>query len=241
MIKGKKVLSIIPARGGSKGLPGKNIRSLLGRPLIHWTIERSLACTYIDRTFVSTEAPEIADVSRKAGADIPFHRPAILATDSASSIDVILNVVDELKARYDEDYDLLLMLEPTSPLRKPDDLSRAIEQFVNSPLQPTALVSGGELHTEHPLWTKRLDEKQFVRPYIEVEGNFYQRQLLPKAYFPYGVVYLSTVDSMRKERTFYQERTLLFEIERWQNYEIDDFLDFLCVEAVMQSQRKGTV
>ena len=126
MIGQQRLLAIIPARGGSKRLPGKNIMDLAGKPLIAWTIEAALNSKYIDRVVVSTDDQEISNVSIKYGVEVPFLRPKSLATDDASSIDTIINVLGEIKI-IDQHYEYIVLLQPTSPLRTEIDIDKAIE------------------------------------------------------------------------------------------------------------------
>jgi CMP-N-acetylneuraminic acid synthetase len=228
----RTILAIITARGGSKGLPKKNIRVLCGKPLIAWTIEHACNSAYVDRIVVSTDDEEIAEIARQHGAEVPFLRPKALARDGSPSIDAVLHAINWLEDRGDH-YDLILLLEPTSPLRKKTDLDDAVTLMLNNIDNADALVSVGEVHQEHPYIIKKV-EGGYVKPFINTGENVYQRQQLPAAYFPYGVVYLSKTDALKKHKTFYQERALPYFIERWQNYEIDDIYDFICIEAIMK-------
>ncbi len=229
----KTILALIPARGGSKGLPRKNIRPLLGKPLIAWTIEQAKASKYIDRVVVSTDDEEIAEIARKYGAEVPFMRPKELARDDSPTIDAILHAL-EFFSKRGENFDLLALLEPTSPLRKKGDIDRGIELLINSGNKATAVVSVGKVTLEHPAIMKVITEEGLLKNFWDVPENIYQRQQLPDVYFPYGVLYLSYVDALLKYHTFYQPKTLPLFIERWQNYEIDDYYDFLCIEAIMK-------
>jgi len=121
MIAGKKVIAIIPARGGSKGLPNKNIKPLLGKPLINWTIEVAQRSKYFDNLIVSTDSESIAEVALSANCRVPFIRPSELATDHTPSSEVVLHVLDFYEKK-DQDYDILVLLEPTSPLREDSDM-----------------------------------------------------------------------------------------------------------------------
>jgi CMP-N-acetylneuraminic acid synthetase len=231
-MKKMEIIALIPARGGSKGLPRKNIRLLTGKPLIAWTIEQAKSSRYIDKVVVSTDDPEIAEIAEKYGAEVPFLRPEELATDDAKTIDVIMHAVN----RFENDgkyFDIVVLLEPTSPLRKEDDLDNSIEFFIKNIDKVDSLVSVGEVHLENPYIMKKV-ENGWVKPFIEIDENLYQRQQLPKIYFPYGVIYLSKISTLKKYKTFYQERTIPYLIERWQNYEIDDVYDFICIEAILR-------
>ncbi len=234
MYKNKKILAVITARGGSKGLPRKNIRELCGKPLIAWTIEQAKRSKYLDRTIVSTDDEEIAEISKKYGAEVPFLRPKELALDTTPSIDVLIHAIDFLK-KQGENYDYLALLEPTSPLRKKNDLDNAIATLIENEHLADSLVSLGEIHLEHPAILKIVSNEGFVIPYENEKLTILRRQdIEQKIYFPYGVIYLSKIDSLVKKKTFYQSKTIAFFIERWQNYEIDDIYDFLCVEAIMK-------
>jgi CMP-N,N'-diacetyllegionaminic acid synthase len=236
MYKKKKILALIPARAGSKGLPGKNIRPLMGKPLIAWSIENVLGSQYVDRIVVSTDSPAIAAIARKHGADVPFLRPKELSTDKASTIDAISHAVDYFKEKG-EDFDYIALLEPTSPLRNKDDIDKAIKRLIDVQNKADSLVSVGQVHMEHPGIVKKIINGKIV-PYCSVTGKIFRRQDLDKAYFPYGVIYLSKTKTLFETRTFYQKKTIPYFIERWQNYEVDDIFDFYCIEAVLKMKSK---
>ncbi len=237
MIDGKKILAVIPARGGSKGLPRKNLLEMCGKPLIAWTIEQAMHSKHIDRIFVSTDSREIADVAEKQGVDVPFLRPDEFARDSSPTSEAVIHALDSFEV-IGERYDYVTVLEPTSPLRKQDDIDKGIARFASNERAQT-LISVGEVHTEHPMIVKKLDRAGFVSPYLPESKRVFQRQQVDKAYFPYGVIYLSRTEAYRTSKTFYSENTLSLEIERWQNYEIDDALDFLVVEQIMKKYIGG--
>ena len=231
----KKIIAIIPARGGSKGLPGKNIKPLLGKPLIAWTIEQAKKSTYIDKLIVSTDYPEIAEISKKYGAEIPFFRPQKYARDDSSIYETISHALCWLENKG-EYYDILILLEPTSPLRKNGDIDRAIELFLKNFDKADALVSVGEVHLENPYIVRKINKDGYLEPLIKTNKSGAQRQKLPKSYFPYGVIYLSKVAELKKHKTFYQKKTIPYLIERWQHYEIDDIYDFICVERILKDR-----
>jgi CMP-N-acetylneuraminic acid synthetase len=230
---------LIPARGGSKGLPGKNILPLSGKPLIAWTILQGLASEHTDDVVVSTDDKKIAQISRRYGADVPFMRPDELATDTATSIDVVFHALDHLSG-IGKEYDYVAVLEPTSPLRKKGDLDKSIRILIDSNDKAECLVSLGKIALEHPIYAKKIEKTGCVSPYFKVSGKYSRRQDLPIAYFPYGVIYLSKVSALRKYRTFYQKRTISYLIERWQNYEIDDAYDYKCIVSIMK-EKKGEI
>jgi CMP-N,N'-diacetyllegionaminic acid synthase len=232
VINGKSAIGIVPARGGSKGLPGKNIRPLCGKPLIGWTIEKALRSRHLDVVVVSTDSEEIAAVARSAGADVPFLRPAALATDKSSSMDVVRHVLDHYRAGGRE-FVYTALLEPTSPLREDGDIDAMLEQL-DAQAQFDAIVSVGEVG-EHPSIMKRLTANG-IEPFARELALTTRRQDNEPAYFPYGVAYISRTANMLAENTFYPQACTAFPLQRYQNYEIDDIYDFLCVEAVMKHQ-----
>jgi CMP-N,N'-diacetyllegionaminic acid synthase len=237
MIKDKRILALIPARGGSKGLPGKNILPLLGKPLIAWTIENALLSKYLDKVLVSTDYQEIAEIARKFGAEAPFLRPAELATDQSPTIDTIFHALDFFE-NQGLHFDYLALLEPTSPLRKEGDIDKAIEILYENDAIADSVVSVGEVHMEHPAIIKKI-VNGLVKPFLEKSETVLRRQDLQEVYFPYGVIYLSKTDKLRELKTFYQERTLPYFIDRWQNYEVDDIFDLVCIEGILKYKLPG--
>ena len=227
-----ETLAIIPARGGSKGLPRKNVRPLLGKPLLCWTIEQARASKAINCIHVSTDDPEIAAVAGEFGNPPLFLRPAEFAQDSSPTIDAIVYTLDRY-ADLGKEFDIVALLEPTSPLRAEADLDSALNLLRSRMGEADSLVSLGEVHTENPYICKHVSNG-WVTPFITSDQLIYQRQQLPKVYFPYGVVYASKTSTLRQQRSFYQDRTIPYYIQRWQNYEIDDIYDFCCVESVMK-------
>lgn len=234
MLDGRRVIALIPARGGSKGLPGKNIRPLCGRPLIAWSIDKALKSRHLDRVVVSTDDPEIARVAREHGAEVPFLRPAELATDSASTYDVIRHALAHYRDRHGEEFDYTVLLEPTSPLREDDDIDRALLALHERSADYDSIVSLGRV-TEHPSIMKRLAGQGF-EPFCPELAQTTRRQDNAPAYFPYGVAYIAKTRVLLEENTFYARRATWYEIKRYQHYEIDDLHDFLCVEAVMRHE-----
>lgn len=227
----EKVLAIIPARAGSKGIPGKNIKPIGGYPLITWTIRQALGATLLGKVIVSTDGDEIARIAQDSGAEVPFVRPPEFAQDHSPTSDVVIHALDFYSERGME-FEMVAVLEPTSPLRKASDIDRGIE-MLGKRTDAFSLVSVGEVHTEHPMIVKRID-RDFVVPYMPESRKIHQRQQADPAFFPYGVLYLARSDKFRELRTFYTERTLPMKIERWQNYEVDDDVDFTIIDTLIQ-------
>lgn len=235
MFKNKKILAVVTARGGSKGLPGKNIKMLNGKPLIVWTLLSIKKSKYIDATYVSTDDNEIAQVCIDNGFDVPDLRPAHLATDKASSMDVLRYSIEKMRS-HNREFDYLLLLEPTSPLRKNNDLDCIIELAANTP-EADGVISVGSVHPEHPSIIKKINEKGYIQPYSDDITLTSRRQDEDEALFPYGVGYLIKVERFMDTNTIYTDSMLPYRLERWQNYEIDDIYDFCCIEAIMKEIR----
>ena len=234
MISNKRIIAIIPARGGSKGLPGKNIRQLCGKPLIAWSVERALQSRYVDAVVVTTDSHEIAGIARGHGAAVPFLRPAHLASDMASSVDTVLHALDYYRKMLEQTFDYVVLLEPTSPLREPDDIDNMLDKLLAHANDFDAIVSVGEVH-EHPSIVKRL-EGNCLLPFHENLTMESRRQDNVPAYFPYGVAYIVACQTLYALRTFYPPRATFFKIKRHQCFEIDDLCDFLLVETMMQQE-----
>lgn len=232
MYKNKTFLAIIPARGGSKGLPGKNIKKLCGQPLIAWSIESGLKSLYIDDVVVTTDSAEIAEISKKYGASVPFLRPPELASDTATTFDAVVHTIDYYQKNLGKTYDFIVLLEPTSPLREKNDLDEMIRKIVALGDDFDAIVSIGEVH-EHPSIMKRIDGDTIV-PYCTELTMMSRRQDNRPAYFPYGVAYIVKMKTFLEEQTFYPTRTTHRIIKRYQCYEIDDIYDFLAIENIMK-------
>lgn len=237
MIDGKRILAVVPARGGSKGLPEKNIKPLQGKPLICWTLDSARRSRYIDKVFVSTDSSKIADICKKYGVDVPTLRPAELAEDYTPSADVMIYTLDLLE-ELGETYDYLLLLEPTSPLRDDDDLDNIIKLAADHP-EADGVISVGQVHTEHPLIVKKIGQNGYLCPYLGEKNDIFQRQQEDEALFPYGVGYLVRTDKFRQSKTVYMDCMVPYSIQRWQNYEIDDIYDFICIDAIMKWRKSG--
>ncbi len=214
----KKVLAIIPARGGSKRLPQKNILDLNGKPLIAWTIESALQSKYIDKVIVSTDSLAIKKISEKYGAEVPFIRPESLSTDIASSIDVIKHAL----SFYHNKFDYVVLLQPTSPLRIFSDIDSAFELITK---EVKAVVSVCE--TEHsPLWSNTLDANLSMRNFIRDELKNKRSQDLPVYYRLNGAIYIAEVNYFYQNNGFFGENTKAYIMPQERSVDIDTELDF---------------
>jgi len=233
MYKNKTFLAIIPARGGSKGLPGKNIKEICSKPLVAWSIEAGVKSKYVDEVMVTTDYQEIADIAKEYGANVPFLRPEFLASDTATSFDAIKHTIDFYKNELHREFDYIVLLEPTSPLREDCDIDNMIEKIVNNEAEFDSIVSIGEVH-EHPSIMKKIINNNHLSAYCQELEMKTRRQDNDVAYFPYGVAYIVKRKSLLDEETFYTKRNTFYEIKRYQCYEIDDIYDFLAIENIMK-------
>ncbi len=236
MIAGKRVLGLITARGGSKGLPGKNIRPLCGKPLIAWTIDAARAAKTLDAVVVSTDSEDIAAVARAHGAEVPFLRPEALASDGASSIDVVEHAVKFLAAAG-RSFDLLVLLEPTSPLREASDIDEGLAQMIAQNADSTVSVCRAE--TEHPAFMFKHGAAGRLESAMPGGFKVLRRQDLEPMFFLEGTLYASRIDTLLATRTFCQANTVGYEVPRWKAPEIDDLIDFLHVEAILTHKGLG--
>ena len=236
MIADKKILAIVPARGGSKGLPGKNIRMLCGKPLIAWPIHSAKKSRYIDQVIVSTDDPEIAEIAQAEGAEVPFLRPPELATDTATSISVIEHAVGYL-AEEGESFNYCVLLEPTSPMTENKDVDSALERLDRQRDIADAIVGISMVEGTHPAFDVVLDERKRIHPYLQ-EGfdAVTRRQEIENLYFLDGSLYISDIEVLLKRQGFYHERTLGFKMPKWKSFEVDDIVDFFCIEAIMNNR-----
>jgi CMP-N,N'-diacetyllegionaminic acid synthase len=188
MINKNSILGIIPARSGSKGIPNKNIKIMLGKPLIAHTIETASKSRYIDHLIISTESEEIANVSRQYGGDVPFMRPGEYSTDNARAIDVIIHALKSSEELDKKNYELIVYLEPTSPNRSIEDIDSAIELFSHE--QADSLASVTEATQYHPILMKKIECNRLKTFFLEEPEGMPRQLYEPKAYMRNGAVYI---------------------------------------------------
>jgi CMP-N,N'-diacetyllegionaminic acid synthase len=225
-------VAIIPARGGSKGLPGKNILPICGKPLIGWSIEQALRSTYIDTVVVSTDSAEIAEVAKYHGAEVPFLRPPEIATDTSTTFEAVVHALAHYESKLAKSFSYVLLLEPTAPLRETSDVDQMLEKLDRLAEDFDAVISIGEM-TLHPLLSKSCQDNRLVSTFGRPESGS-RRQDLREIFWPFGGLYAIKTGILLSCQTFYPERLTFHKLKRYQCYEIDDFYDFLCVEAVMK-------
>jgi CMP-N,N'-diacetyllegionaminic acid synthase len=223
---GVSVLAIIPARGGSKGIPRKNIKPLAGKPLIGWTIDAAKQATCIDRLVVSTEDEEIALIARDLGSDVPFMRPAELAADETPGMAPVRHAISQLP-----DYEWVLLLQPTSPLRSAEDID-GIWQFCQEQGAPSA-VSVCEVG-KHPYWMYQRDSEHRLEPFIKGRPDVARRQDLPPAYALNGALYLARTDWLLERRDFIGPETLGYVMPPERSVDTDTPQDWRWVEFLIE-------
>lgn len=223
MYKNSRILAIIPARGGSKGIPHKNIIKLAGRPLISYTIEAGVNSRYVDYVMVSTDDTDIANVSQEFGAKVPFMRPAKLATDVAKTVDVVIHVVNEM-AKMGEKFDVIVLLQPTGPLRTARDIDEAIEKYVQCGEQ--SLLSVCEVE-DHPILIRSI-VGDTLKPLLNVSSTC-RRQDMPKYYKVNGCIYINNISELNKNTSF-NDNKIPFVMERSHSIDIDELSDLVLAE-----------
>ena len=235
MFDKKKILAIIPARGGSKGIPRKNIRNLGGKPLISWTIEAAKKSKYIDRLILSSEDEEIIAVAKKYGCEVPFIRPAELAMDDTPGTAPVLHVIQILK----EHFDYLVLLQPTSPFRTAEDIDGAIQHCIGN--KEDACVSVVESE-KHPAWMFFLTERKKLAPVLDQKTLVTHRQQLAPVYVLNGAIYVVNVRVFLQEEIFLlPNRTISYQMPKERSIDIDSEFDFKQCEWIAKELEKGNV
>ena len=230
MYRNKRILAIVPARGGSKGLPRKNIKPLAKKPLIAWTINEARKSKYIDRLIVSTDDKEIAEISRKYGAEVPFLRPRELAADNSKSIDVILHALEWLENKRVEIYDLVILLQPTSPLRISKDINNALKLLFS---KKEARVIVSVCKAEQPShWTGTLPANGCMKDFSKDGIRNMSRQELPTFYRLNGAIYLAYRDYLKEQKSFFGNKTFAYVMPVERSVDIDNEMDFKLAEIL---------
>lgn len=231
-----KILGLIPARGGSKGVPGKNQKILGGKPLIVYTIDAALESAIIDTLIVSTDDKAIATISKDAGAEVPFLRPDELATDKSPSIDTVMHAL----YFYEEQniyFDAVCLLQPTNPLRRSKDIIEAITKFKISGAD--SLISVREVpHTYNPHWVFELDEESTYLKIATGEKNIIpRRQELPKAYHRDGSIYITKTEVLKQTNSLYGEKIAWHISTNQHHVNIDNLDDWNTAEKLLQNSK----
>ena len=231
---GNKILGVIPARGGSKRVPNKNIREVGEKPLIAHTIEQTDESEMLNRTVVSTEDDEIREVAESHGGDVPFERPEELGTDTATSDDVIMHALNWFDDR-NVTFDVVAMIQTTTPFRTSGDIDGALRELVKSDADSVISISEFEVP---PVWAVTENGEGYLRSYFE-EGYLWTDEIprsqdTPTLYYPNGAVFAARVDKFREQESFYTESTLGYEMPRSRSLDIDEPYDLEMAQALME-------
>jgi CMP-N,N'-diacetyllegionaminic acid synthase len=221
------LLALIPARGGSKGIPRKNVRLFCGKPLLQWTIDVALAAPSVDRVVVSTDDPEIAEIARAGGAEVPFLRPPELSSDTSPGIATVLHALQQLPEVSD-----VLLLQPTSPLRRVEDVEAIVDLHLHAGYDAVVSVAPS---SKHPAWMFSLSPDQVLEPLVALP-NTACRQQLPPAYALNGALYLASRFFLERECSFLTARTLGYVMPPERSVDIDTPFDWQWCEFLMQQQ-----
>ena len=225
MIFGKRVLAVIPARGGSKGLPGKNIRDLAGKPLIAWSIEAAQESNWIDRLVLSSNDDEVIQVARRWGCDVPFVRDENLATDEATTVDVVLDSL-----RRCPGYDWVVVLQPTSPLRTSEDIDECLFECLDQ--GASVGVSVCEL-TVSPYWMFSRDGQGYLQTVLPMPKVATRRQDLPPRYQLNGALYVADCAWLKANLEFITPQTYAYVMPQQRSVDIDEEVDFRLAEVLL--------
>lgn len=221
-----KVLAIIPARGKSKGLPRKNVLDTGGKPLIAWTIEAAQKANCVTKLILSSDNAEIISVAKAFGCDVPFIRPDKLATDTASTLDVVLHSIEQMPG-----YDFVIILQPTSPLRTAWDIDAAFDIVVST--GAPSCVSVCEVD-ETPYWMFSLGKNGQLERLIDLPSDINRRQDLPKSYKLNGAIYIIEVNSLIKTKSFISDKTVAYIMDRGVSIDVDTHLEHEHVKKILE-------
>lgn len=232
------MLAIIPARGGSKGIPGKNIKLLRGKPLIAYTIEAAQATKSIDRLILSTDDEEIAEVVQKLGVEIPFMRPAELAQDDSLAIDTYIYTVDRINSENSKQYDEFVVLQPTSPFRTAADIDNTVELFREK--NADSVISACEA-SHPPVWAKKIDTSGVLKDYFDIDIGNKNRQELKPSFMPNGAIFILKLSLLKSHYSYYSDKTYAYVMPSERSVDIDTFFDFEFAEFLMSrnTSKKG--
>jgi N-acylneuraminate cytidylyltransferase/CMP-N,N'-diacetyllegionaminic acid synthase len=226
----QQVLTVIPARGGSKSVSHKNIAPAAGKPLIAWTIETALDCSVLNRVIVSTDDEEIANVARRHGAEVPFLRPAELARDETPGIEPILHAVRWLDRNEGYSPDYVMVLQPTSPLRTAEDIEAVVQLAQKKQADGVVSVCPAD---HHPYWMKRISEDGHLVDFLPMERSYHRRQDLPSVYASNGAIYLVRRDVIMEQETFYTDQTYGYVMPPNRSLDIDTPWDLSLARLIL--------
>lgn len=225
MIHDRRVLAIVPARGGSKGLPRKNILPMAGKPLIAWTLDAARGSAHIDTIAVSTEDEEIHRIVTELGFAPSFVRPAELAADDTLGIKAVFHAIEQLPG-----HDIVVVLQPTSPLRTSADIDTALSCMLEQQAPACVSVTTPD---KSPFWMYSINEQGYMRPLIDSDNNRKRRQDLPPIQVLNGAVYIAEREWLLKQGTFVTTETIAYAMPKGRSQDIDDEIDFMVAEQLL--------
>jgi N-acylneuraminate cytidylyltransferase/CMP-N,N'-diacetyllegionaminic acid synthase len=228
----RNIIAIIPARGGSKGLPNKNILPLQGKPMIAYTIEEARKSKYIQAVVVSTDYPDIAEIARQYGADVPFLRPAELATDASKSIDVYFYTIARLREQGMA-IDDFIVLQPTSPLRTVEHIDAAIELYYAKAAYSVISMTGAKPY----VWSHAVHADGRVEKIFDANETD-NRQVHSKTYMPNGSIYIFNHDKLLASQQYYTADTYAYLMPGIASVDIDDQDDFFLADLILGARQK---
>lgn len=234
MIRNQKILGVITARSGSKGLKNKNILKLNSRPLLYWPIKTFMNSKFIDEFILSTDSTEISKQANRYKCKTPFLRPARLSKDNSSSIDAVIHAINFFKEQKIT-FDYVALLEPTSPLTDSGDLDKAIAKLVTNYKIADSIVGVSKNINYHPDYNIKMKKKSLIS---FDSKKIKRRQKISNLFFLDGSLYISKIEALLKYKSFYHKKTLGFEMPKWKSFEIDDYTDFLCVSTIMKNKKR---
>jgi CMP-N,N'-diacetyllegionaminic acid synthase len=225
------VIAIIPARGGSKGLPGKNTKLLKGIPLICYSIDTALKAKLISRVVVSTDDEEIATIAKECGAEIPFMRPQELAEDNSMVMDAYFYTLDRLSKESKTTISSFVALLPTVPLRLPEDIDTAVEIFESNKADSVISVTKAPIPVQ---WYRKINNNGTLCDYLPEFNAVLNRQELEQTYVPNGAIYVFRTERLRETRQYYMDKTCPYIMPRERSADIDELLDFEWAEFLLK-------
>lgn len=227
MFKKKKILAVIPARGGSKGVPRKNIKFAGGKPLIAWMIEAAKKSEYIDRLILSSDDQEIIETAKSFGCEVPFIRPSELAQDDSASSDTVIHTLNKIPG-----YDYVMLLQPTSPLTTGEDIDGCIKLCIHSNAKSVVSVTKPD---KSPYWMFKMGSHNILEPVLGGKYLQKRRQDLPSIYMPNGAIYIAESHCFLDHKSFYSDSTAGYEMPQERSLDIDSDIDFALFEVVLEN------
>lgn len=226
-----RIVGLVPARGGSKGIHNKNITDLGGKPLIYYTLHEASKVSSIQRLFISTDSEIIRSICTELGFTIPFLRDKDLARDETKTVDVVLNVLDLLEKRFGEIYDYVCLLQPTSPFRIAEDIQRCVDIVLESGCD--SVVSLAEVDEPHPFKMKVINNG-IVEPFISGSDSSVPRQSLPPVYALNGAIYFCKTELLYNTHNFFSKNTVAYVMPSERSININNQMDLELAKVLLQ-------